>query len=109
MDNFNHEYQPPDEQKAVIRDELAEHNAGRGKGNSASVTALVLGVLSILFCWGCGISVITSVIGVIVGIVGLVQSKHVQSIKIAVAGIVTSGIGLLLGVVWTIIFFLQYT
>lgn len=61
-----------------------------------AVCSLVVGIFSILFCWCLVIPLILSLIGLITGIVSLVRTN--QHTGLALAGVILSAIGLVLGV-----------
>lgn len=76
-------------QKPVVVNELAN------KKDSMVIASLVLGILGIVFCWTYCVPIILGLIGLIMGIVGMVKTKEHRGI--ALAGIITSCIGLVLG------------
>ncbi len=65
------------------------------KKDGLAVTSLVLGILGIVFCWCLVIPLIISLCGLIMGIVSLVRTE--QHTSLALAGVITSTIGLVLG------------
>lgn len=65
------------------------------KKDGLAVTSLVLGILGIVFCWFLVIPLIMSLCGFIIGIVSLVRTR--QYTGLALAGVITSAIGLVLG------------
>lgn len=65
------------------------------KKDGLAVTSLVLGILGIVFCWCMVIPLIISLCGFIMGIVSLVRTR--QHTGLALAGVITSAIGLVLG------------
>lgn len=75
-------------QKAVITNQISKKNS-----NSA-VTSLVFGIISLMLCWAFITSIITGIIGIITGIISI--SKKRDGFNLAVAGIATSSIGLLI-------------
>lgn len=85
-------------QKPVVIDELAH------KKDSMVTVSLVLGILGIVFCWLFGISIVISLIGLIMGIVSIVRTD--QHRGISTAGIITSGIGLVLSILLTFLYLL---
>ena len=92
---WNNRPQPP-YQPTIIVGEREQ------KGSSSlAVTSLVLGILSILFSillfWIFYFAFIRGVIGIIMGIVSIAQ--HREGKGLAVAGIITSVIGLLISLV----------
>lgn len=102
MDDYNYDYEQADTQKPVVKNAFEE--AGNTGKDGKAVSSLVLGIISLVFCWSCGMTIITSVIGLILGIISLVKAK--SNMGIAIAGVVTSGIGLVLGVLSFIIMIL---
>ncbi len=92
---WNNTPQPP-YQPTIIVGEREQ----KGSSNLA-VTSLVLGILSILFSillfWIFYFAFIMGVIGIIMGIVSIAQ--HSEGKGLAVAGIITSVIGLLISLV----------
>lgn len=79
-----------------------EHGTGRAKTSAAAVFALVFG-LAALFCALTGIlspaAVVFGIIGIVLGIVGLKMAKRVgvTGKGVAIGGLVTAVLGLLLG------------
>lgn len=68
------------------------------KRRSLAVTSVVLGGVSCFCCMGTGIGVIPALIGVIFGIIAVVNGSP-KARKLGWIGLVTSGIGLILNVV----------
>lgn len=76
-----------------------------GTGNGKAIAGLVLGIVSILFCWTTLFDVVPVVLGLIFGFVGLNQASRLpghQGRGQAVAGIVCSVIGAVLAIVLTV-------
>ncbi len=65
------------------------------KKDGLAVTSLVLGILGIVFSWCLVLPLIISLCGFIMGIVSLVRTR--QHSGLALAGVITSAIGLVLG------------
>ena len=65
------------------------------KKDGLAVTSLVLGILGIVFCWCFVLPMIISLCGFIMGIVSLVRTR--QHTGLALAGVITSAVGLVLG------------
>lgn len=103
-------YEEPSHRPVII---VGEHTAGEQnpaeykKDSNASVTSMVLGILSLIFCWIPYISFFMALIGLILGIVSL--AGHRNGHNMAVAGVILSVIGILLsgiaGVIWLLMFF----
>lgn len=90
--NFYYDEQPKTP-VIIVGEQDPEENR---KNSNASVTSLVLGILSMVFsCMFC-LSVVMSVVGMIFGIISIVQQRDGKNM--AIAGIITSGIGLVLAV-----------
>ena len=64
-----------------------------------AVASMILGICSLVFCWSPFVALICSIIGLILGIVG----KKKQQGGMALAGIITSAIGLAISVVIIVI------
>lgn len=75
-------------QRPVVINEL-EH-----KKDSLVTISLVLGIMGIVFCWLFCVPVVISLIGLVMGIVSIAKTE--QHRGIALAGIITSAVGLLL-------------
>lgn len=67
-----------------------------------SIAALVLGILAIILCCTCIVSIIFGIIAIIVGILGLKSSKR----GMAIAGISTGAVGLILGIIIGVVLWL---
>lgn len=77
---------------------VGEQNPEAYKKNSnLAAVSLVLGILSLVLFWVPWLTFILAVIGLITGIVSLVQ--HRDGHGVAVAGVITSGIGLLIALI----------
>lgn len=85
-------------QRPVVINEL-EHK----KDNMVS-TALVLGILGIVFCWVPFIGVIMCLVGLILGIVSVAKTD--QHRGLSTAGIICSAVGLILGIFVSIVYVL---
>lgn len=70
--NFNDKNTIEKPNKVIITNQLG------GKSNNPSIISLVLGIISILFCWAYICSIITGIIGVITGCISLTKKKAVQ-------------------------------
>lgn len=64
-----------------------------------AIASMVLGICSLVFCWSPFLALICSIIGLILGIIG----KKKQQGGMALAGIITSSIGLAISVIIIII------
>jgi VanZ family protein len=81
--------------------------APRPQTNSMAITGLILGILSVLLGW-CFFNVIFSILGLIFSCVGLSQIKKNPGQQtgrgLAIAGIILSCLGLVMGVVVAVLF-----
>lgn len=81
--------------KAIVTNQISKNN------NSLAITSLVLGIISLILCWGFIIPIILGIIGIVTGTVSLGQKR--DGSKIAIAGIILSIVGLLIGIVFSIL------
>ena len=84
-------------------------------GKSQATVGLVLGIISIIFCWlGLVTWVVGSVIALVLGIVGAVQSTKAKKLMpadqagMATAGLVCSIIGIVFAAIFTICSLIAY-
>jgi hypothetical protein len=87
-------------QKAIVTNQFSKKN------NGLAVASLVFGIISLVLCWVLIYSIITSITGIILGIISIVQKR--DGFKIALAGLVTSIIGLLLSILFSAIVILGF-
>lgn len=85
-------------QRPVVINELEHKKDGMVTGS------LVLGIMTLIFCWIPCISDVIGVIGLVMGIVSVVRTD--QHRGIAVAGIITSAIGLVLSTLLGLLYLL---
>lgn len=97
MDNGYNNY--GDQNQPVVRNMMETEPK---KNNSVAVGSLVCGIISIVLCWGCGISILVGLGGLICGIVSLVQNRGSQGM--AVAGMITSAVGLVFGILAVVLY-----
>lgn len=84
--------------RAVVYDAVPEKN------HNAAVSALVLGIIGIVFCWVPFCNFVLCIIGIVCGAVSL--GKKNPGTGMAVAGLILSIIGLLLAVLMTFLMIL---
>ena len=77
-------------QQPVVVNEL------ENKKDGLAVTSLVLGILGIIFCWCVAIPVIICLVGLGMGIASLIKTG--QHSGVALGGVITSAVGLVLSV-----------
>ncbi len=86
---------------------VGEQNPEAHKGNSnLAAISLVTGILSLVFFWVPWLTFILGVIGLITGIVSLVQ--HRAGHGAAVAGVITSAIGIVIALIIIVLFALAW-
>lgn len=100
MDDYNN-YNQQNVQKVVVTDELSASEKKTGSESKLSVASLAIGVVSLVFFWACGVSLVTSLVGLIIGIVSLAKSQNKRGI--AIGGIVTSVLAFFLSVAMIVI------
>lgn len=83
-------------QQPVVVNEL------ENKKDGLAVTSLVLGILGIIFCWCIAVPIIICLVGLIMGIVSLVKTG--QHSGIALGGVITSAVGLVLSFALLLLF-----
>ncbi|HZH59768.1 MAG TPA: DUF4190 domain-containing protein [Metabacillus sp.] len=78
--------------------------------NGKAIAALILGILSIITIIFSGFGIILGVIGLILGIIGLNEIKRFgqEGRKMAIIGIICSGLGILLTLFFVIIALLLF-
>ena len=96
MEYNNYHYE--DKKKVIVEDKAPK------KRNSLSVISLVFGVVSFVVCWAVVFPVIIGIIGLVTGIISLVQGR--EGHKMAMGVVITSSIGLVCGIIVTLMFVL---
>lgn len=83
---------------AAPADQGPRHAAG---GNGVAVAALVCGILAMVLFFAFPLAILLGLVGLILGIVGVRRARHPATGRkgMAVAGIITSVLGLVLGMV----------
>lgn len=74
---------------------VGEPERDKRQTKNLAISSLVLGILSLVFCWIPYIALIVGIIALVQGIVSIAQHRAGQGM--AVAGIITGGLGTLLG------------
>ena len=87
---------PPQPARAVVYDTMPMKN------NNVAIAGLIIGIFSLLGCWVPFWNLILSVAGIVCSAIGL---AHKGRSGMAIGGLVTSIIALLLAIVVTIIYF----
>jgi small-conductance mechanosensitive channel len=104
--NFDHNntYQQNTSQQTTVSQQPVVVNELETNKDMYAITSLILGILGLVFSWCSFIPLIICIIGIVLGIKGMVKTK--QHTGIALAGVITSAIGLALGSIFIILFFL---
>lgn len=76
-------------------------NQPKQSGSGFAIASMVLGILSIVFACCYGIGLVLAIIGLILGVLALKQQRPGKGM--AIAGVVTSILGLLCGLFWVLI------
>lgn len=76
------------------------------KKSQLPTTSLILGILGIVFCWALIFPIIMGLIGLIMGIISL--CKNTENSGVAVAGTITSGVGMALNMVITLLYVIVF-
>ena len=78
---------------------------GTGQTNGLAVAGMVTGICSIGFCWSPFLGAVLGIVGVVLGFVGLGKANQMGGTGrgMAIAGIVTGAIGILVSIVIFII------
>ena len=89
----------PNQQPPVY--DAVNPGAGAATGSSGmSIGSLVCGILSLLgSCWCCGLSLIVAIVAIVLGIIG----KKKGGRGMAIAGIITGAIALVISVIYVIL------
>ena len=90
---------PPGNSQVVLRE------VGQQKENKLGITALVLGIITLLFFWAPFISLITGIIGMVIAIIGLVKE---DGKAMPMIGMVLSIIGLAITSLMILGYIVQY-
>lgn len=67
-----------------------------------AITALILGIVGLIFSW---VPVLGLVLGIVAVILGIMALKKMQPKGLGLTGLITGGIAVILGAIWTIMFF----
>ena len=94
---YQQQYQPP-YQSAQYQN--YQQNYTEPKNSGKAVASLVLGIISIVLCASSVLTIITGIIGLIFGI----KEASGNNKGMAIGGIVTSSIGILRSLIWTVVY-----
>jgi Domain of unknown function (DUF4190) len=76
----------------------------RSKTNGLAIAAVVMGIAGVLSAW----ALLPSILALVFGLVSHSQIKHAAGIQdgraLAIAGTVLGGVGLLVGLIWLLVF-----
>ena len=96
MNNDNSKTKLSNTPKPVIVNKLSQKN------DSISISSLVFGIMSCILFFSIMYSIIVGIIGLILGIISIAQKR--DGFKLAIAGIISSVIGLLIGTLFFIVY-----
>ncbi|NSB12875.1 hypothetical protein [Clostridium beijerinckii] len=96
MENDNKNTLTGKSTKAVVTNQISKKNS------SLAVVSLVLGIMSIILFWAFSYPIILGLAGMIVGLISIAKKR--DGLKIAIAGIITSIIGLLIGIIFVVLY-----
>ena len=98
MNNDNSKTKLSNTPKPVIVNKLSQKN------DSISISSLVFGIMSCILFSSIMYSIIVGIIGLILGIISIAQKR--DGFKLAIAGIISSVIGLLIGTLFFVVYIL---
>ncbi|SJN33316.1 hypothetical protein FM119_08355 [Mycetocola reblochoni REB411] len=75
-------------------------SAPQGQGNGLAITALVLGILSVVLCW---FPLLAAPLGIVALVLGIVALRKRQAKGMSLTGIITGGVGVLISIIVIII------
>ena len=96
MENDNKNIVTGKSTKAVVTNQISKKNSG------LAVISLVLGIMSIILFWAFSYPIILGLAGIIIGLISIAKKR--DGLKIAIAGIITSIIGLLIGIIFVVLY-----
>ncbi|CUU50336.1 hypothetical protein [Clostridium beijerinckii] len=96
MENDNKNIVTGKSTKAVVTNQISKKNSG------LAVVSLVLGIMSIILFWAFSYPIILGLAGIIIGLISIAKKR--DGLKIAIAGIITSIIGLLIGIIFVVLY-----
>ena len=82
---------------------------GPSKTNALAITALVVGVVGLMLCWVPFLGLIIGIAALVLGFIGMKKSTELGGKGLAIGGIATGGLTLLIGLIVTVatIFFVN--
>ncbi|ABR36474.1 hypothetical protein [Clostridium beijerinckii] len=96
MENDNKNIVTGKSTKAVVTNQISKKNSG------LAVVSLVLGIMSIILFWAFSYPIILGLAGMVIGLISIAKKR--DGLKIAIAGIITSIIGLLIGIIFVVLY-----
>lgn len=96
MENDNKNIVTGKSTKAVVTNQISKKNSG------LAVVSLVLGIMSIILFGAFSYPIILGLAGIIIGLISIAKKR--DGLKIAIAGIITSIIGLLIGIIFVVLY-----
>lgn len=96
MENDNKNILTGKSTKAVVTNQISKKNSG------LAVVSLVLGIMSIILFWAFSYPIILGLAGIIIGLISIAKKR--DGLKVVISGIVTSIIGLLIGIIFVVLY-----
>ena len=96
MENDNKNIVTGKSTKAVVTNQISKKNSG------LAVVSLVLGIMSIILFWAFSYPIILGLAGMVIGLISIAKKR--DGLNIAIAGIITSIIGLLIGIIFVVLY-----
>ena len=78
------------------------YNGGPAQPKGLALTALILGILSLVFCW---VPVAGAIGGIVALVLGILALRKAQPKGLALTGIITGAVAAVIGIIVTILFF----
>ena len=81
-----------------------ELNGNNNQNNTMAITGMILGILSIVFCWIPILGLVLAIIGLILGVKGLNNAKQMEGKGkgMGIAGVSCGSVGIVLSIIYTI-------
>jgi len=81
-----------------------ELNGNNNQSNTMAIAGMILGILSIVFCWIPLLGLVLAIIGLILGVKGLNNAKQMEGKGkgFGIAGISCGSVGIVLSIIYTV-------
>ena len=78
--------------------------AAAGQGNGMAVAALVLGIISFVLFFACGVGILAGVVAVILGFLGMSKAKQIGKGRgMSIAGLILGGVGIVVSALFLVL------